>query len=166
MDAKTKQIAERFHCPYMVFEAGSEPEKLERAYMEALKEGKRDGFWPAILLVDEYVEEWLGIVAQDGYDREKVIAGCGDNGREILAERLGEYLEDYGEESQSELVGQETEGDELHQFIGYCSFDDGTLAADALLLKLPVKKSVGNHRISAHGRLERLSRSRGYDRGL
>ncbi|MCI8586847.1 MAG: DUF4253 domain-containing protein, partial [Lachnospiraceae bacterium] len=40
MDAKTKQMAESFHCPYTVFEAGSEPEKLERAYMEALKEGK------------------------------------------------------------------------------------------------------------------------------
>ena len=88
MDAKTRQMAESFHCPYTVFEAGSEPEKLERAYMEALKEGKRNGFWPAILLVDEYVEEWLGIASQDGYDREKVIAGCGDNGREILAERL------------------------------------------------------------------------------
>ena len=139
MDAKTRQMAESFHCPYTVFEAGSEPEKLERAYMEALKEGKRNGFWPAILLVDEYVEEWLGIASQDGYDREKVIAGCGDNGREILAERLEAYLGDYGEESQSGLIGQETEGDELHQLIGYCSFDDGTLAADALLLNLPVK---------------------------
>ena len=106
MDAKTRQMAESFHCPYTVFEAGSEPEKLERAYMEALKEGKRDGFWPAILLLDEYVEEWLGIVAQDGYDREKVIAGCGDNGREILAERLEEYLEDYASEDTRQKGGR------------------------------------------------------------
>lgn len=96
MDAKTRQMAESFHCPYTVFEAGSEPEKLERAYMEALKEGKRNGFWPAILLVDEYVEEWLGIASQDGYDREKVIAGCGDNGRRFWQnawKRIWEIME-------------------------------------------------------------------------
>ena len=84
--------------------------------MEALKEGETGGFWPAILLVDEYVEEWLGIVAQDGYDRERIIAECGDNGREILTGRLGEYLEDCGEEFFDSLMGEETEGDELHHF--------------------------------------------------
>ena len=33
MDAKTRQMAESFHCPYTVFEAGRESGKLERAYM-------------------------------------------------------------------------------------------------------------------------------------
>jgi hypothetical protein len=139
MNSVTKQIAESFHCPYQVFEAGTDPEPVEQAYMEALKEGETGGFWPAILLVDEYVEEWLGIVAQDGYDRDRIIAECGDNGREILTGRLGEYLEDCGEEFFDSLMGEETEGDELHHFIGYCSFHDGTLEADVLLLKLPVK---------------------------
>ena len=31
MDLKTKEIAEGFHCPYTVFEEGSESEKLERS---------------------------------------------------------------------------------------------------------------------------------------
>ena len=56
MNSVTKQIAESFHCPYQVFEAGTDPEPVEQAYMEALKEGETGGFWPAILLVDEYVE--------------------------------------------------------------------------------------------------------------
>ena len=53
MNSVTKQIAESFHCPYQVFEAGTDPEPVEQAYMEALKEGETGGFWPAILLVDE-----------------------------------------------------------------------------------------------------------------
>ena len=139
MNPTTKQIAESFGCEYKPFEAGTDPRLVEQAYMEALKEGKSGGFWPAILLVDEYVEEWLGIVAQDGYDRDKVITGCGDNGREILKKRFEDNMECYEEESRERLIGEETEGDELHHFIGYCSFRDGTLEADTLLLKLPVR---------------------------
>lgn len=74
MDSRTKQIAESFGCAYTLFEKGSEPWEVEEAYMEALKEGEKGGFWPAVLLVDAYVEEWLEIVAQDGYNREQIIA--------------------------------------------------------------------------------------------
>ena len=98
MDSRTKQIAESFGCEYTLFEKGSEPWEVEEAYMEALKEGEKGGFWPAVLLVDAYVEEWLEIVAQDGYNREQTIADCGSNGKEILTKRLEEYLEDYASE--------------------------------------------------------------------
>lgn len=139
MDSRTKQIAESFGCEYTLFEKGSEPWAVEEAYMEALKEGEKGGFWPAVLLVDAYVEEWLEIVAQDGYDREQIIANCGSNGKEILAKRLEEYLEDYEEESRDRLIGEETEGETLHHFIGYCSFQDGMLEEDVILLRLPVR---------------------------
>lgn len=84
MNQKTKQIAESFGCEYSACKGGTDPRLVEQAYMEALKEGRTGGFWPAVLVVDEYVVEWLGIVEQDGYDRDQIIAGCGDNGRKIL----------------------------------------------------------------------------------
>ncbi len=139
MDSRTKQIAESFGCEYTLFEKGSEPWEVEEAYMEALKEGEKGGFWPAVLLVDAYVEEWLEIVAQDGYNREQTIADCGSNGKEILTKRLEEYLEDYEAESRDRLIGEETEGETLHHFIGYCSFQDDMLEEDVILLKLPVR---------------------------
>lgn len=139
MNPGTKQVAERIGCEYTVFEKGTEPWEVEQAYMEALKEGKKDGFWPAILAVDEYVEEWLDIVAQDGYDRDKVIAGCGNNGKALLTEWFGRCTEYYDEKGLESFIGEETEGDELHHFTGYCSFRDGTLGDDTLLLKIPVK---------------------------
>ena len=57
MKEETKRMAERFSCEYQVFEKGGDPEDLEDAYFEALKEGKDKGFYPAILVVDEYVTE-------------------------------------------------------------------------------------------------------------
>ncbi len=138
MNPTTKQIAESFGCEYKVFEAGTDPQLVEQAYMETLKEGRTSGFWPAVLLVDEYVVEWLGIVEQDGYDRDQIIAGCGDNGEEILMGPIKQFQETHKEEWR-DFIGEETEGEELHHFIGYCSFADGTLEADTLLLKFPIK---------------------------
>lgn len=139
MDESTKKIAENFQCRYTLFEKGTEPELVEQAYRRKLEEGKEGSFWPAIICLDEYAVEWLEYVAEEDYDRDKIIAGCGDNGKKILAERFAEYTEELEEGELDELIGEEDEGEELHQFIGYMSFTDGTLEADTLLLEIPVK---------------------------
>ncbi len=139
MEETTKKIAEGFQCKYTVFEKGTDPALVEQAYRKALEAGKENGFWPAILLLDEYAVEWLEEVVNGEYDRDAIIAGCGENGKSILQERFEEYMEDYEEDELDELIGEETEGEVLDHFIGYCSFDDGRLEADALLLELPVK---------------------------
>lgn len=139
MDELTKKIAQNFQCRYTVFEKGTEPDLVEQAYHKALEEGKECGFWPAVICLDEYAVEWLGYVAEEDYDREEIIAGYGDNGKEILAGRFVEYTEEFEEDELNEMIGDEKEGEELHQFIGYRSFTDGMLEADTLLLEIPVK---------------------------
>lgn len=141
MEESTKRIAERFQCRYTVFEKGTAPEPVEQAYRRALEAGRAEGFYPAIFLLDEYAVEWLEEVVSQDYDRDEIIANCGDNGKEILEERYQEYMEDLelDEEGQEDFIGNETEGEVLHHFIGYCSFSDGNLEADVLLLELPVR---------------------------
>lgn len=139
MDESTRKIAESFQCKYTVFEKGTEPGLVEQAYRKALETGKAGGFWPAIVCLDEYAVEWLEEVVGEDYDREEIIAGCGDNGKEILQERFAEYTEEFDEGELEGLLGEETQGEELHQFIGYMSFSDGMLEADTLLLEIPVK---------------------------
>lgn len=139
MDELTRKIAEEFQCKYTVFEKGTDPGLVEQSYREALERGKEEGFYPAIVCLDEYAVEWLEEVVKEDYDRDKIISGCGDNGEDILKERFAEYMEDFDEGEQEELLGEETEGEELHQFIGYMSFQDGMLEADTLLLEIPVK---------------------------
>lgn len=139
MDESTRRIAESFQCKYTVYEKGTDPEAVERAYMKALKAGKAGGFYPAIICLDEYAVEWLEEVVKEDYDSDEIITGCEDNGEEILKERFAEYMEDFDEEEQKNLIGEETEGEELHRFTGYMSFVDGMLEADTLLLEIPVK---------------------------
>lgn len=143
MEESIKQIAESFQCNYTVFEKGTAPEEVEEAYKAAFEAGKKGGFYPAIFLMDEYAVQWLQEVVKNDYDREQIIAGCRDDGKFLLDERFREYMEDFledmGEEGLEDLIGDETEGDELHHFIGYISFSNGMLEADALLLEIPVE---------------------------
>lgn len=139
MDCQTKEIAEKFGCRYRVFERGTDPEQVEKAYLDAFEEGQKAGFYPAILSLDEYAVEWIGEIAGGEYDRDAVIAGCGDNGKALLDERYQEYTEYLGEGEEESLIGEEEEGDTVGHFCGYCSFRDNTLEADTLLLEIPVK---------------------------
>ncbi len=142
MREEIKKIVEQFQCEYTVFEKGSDPEKLEKAYFEALQEGTEKGYYPAILVVDEYVTDWLDYVFEEEYNPEKVIQACNDQGKELLQKRFREYMEDYEEdyeEGLEEFIGNETEGDVLHHFSAYTSFQEYALEDDTLLLKIPVK---------------------------
>ncbi len=86
--------------------------------------------------------EQFEYIFDNDYDKEKLIAECGDNGKELLQERFNDYLEDYSEdfdEGLEDFIGNETEGDTLLHFSGYISFDDHELEDDTLLLKIPAK---------------------------
>ncbi len=139
MDDTIKKIAESFECSYTLFEKGSSPELVEQAYKAAYENGKAKGVYPAVICLDEYAVEWLEEVVSKEYDREEIITGCGNNGRDILKERLEEYTEEFEEQEWEDFIGEETEGEVLHEFSGYISFDDGMLEADTLLLEIPVK---------------------------
>ena len=67
---------------------------------------------------------------------------CKNNGKELLQERFREYMEDYQEDyggDLEEFIGKETEGEVMHHFSAYNSFDEYVLVEDALLLKIPVQ---------------------------
>lgn len=146
MKEHIKIIVEKFQCEYQIFEKGTNPDELEAAYLDALREGSEKAYYPAILVVDEYVTDWLDYVFQEDYNREALIQACNDSGKEWLQERFREYLEDYEEDyeaSLEELIGKETEGEVLHHFSAYNSFEEYALAEDTLLLKIPVQHPWG-----------------------
>lgn len=139
MEESTKQIAEGFSCKYTVFKKGTDPDLVEKAYFSALQEGRAAGFYPAVVCLDGCAVDWLKEVVPEEYSCDKIIAGCRDNGCDILKERYEEYMEDYSSEEQVEFIGEETQGEVLQHFCGYISFVDGMLDEDTLLLELPVK---------------------------
>ena len=139
MNEILKKITDVLQCKYSVFKKGTDPELVEQAYKKAFEAGKSGGFYPAIVSMEEYGIEWLEYAAGEEYDREQVIAGCKDDGQEILEERFKEYTEMYKDDDLKDFIGGETEGEEIHHFCSYISFHDGTLAQDTLLLEIPVK---------------------------
>ena len=137
-----KTILDNFQCEYQIFEKGTNPDVLETAYLTALQEGNEKAYYPAILVVDEYVTDWLDYVFREDYNRDALIQGCDNSGKELLQQRFRDYMEDYEEdygESLEEFIGTETEGDVLHHFSAYTSFEEYVLAEDTLLLKIPVR---------------------------
>lgn len=139
MKESTRQTAERFQCKYTVFEKGSDPELLEKAYHTAFDAGKKGGFFPAIVLLEDNVAEWLDYVEQEHFDRDGLIAGCKDDGKKILDERFEGYMEDFEIDDLEEFIGSETEGESVSHFVSYISFRGNRLEEDALLLEIPVK---------------------------
>ncbi len=141
METSTEQIAESFKCNYQIFEKGTDPELVEQAYKAAFGRGKTEGFCPVIFLLEERGVEWLADIAAEDYDREEIISGCKENGREILEEYFQEFRENMEEymEDIKEFIGEETEGEAVNSFSSYISFHDGMLEADTLLLEIPVQ---------------------------
>ncbi len=139
MNDETKQIADSFRCKYTVFEKGTDPDLVEQAYLKAYELGKKEGFCPAIVCLNEYVGPLLQEMEKEGYNIQDEIAKCQDNGKEILEERFQEYTECCDEDELIDFIGEETEGEAVTNFIGCCSYEDGTLEADTLLLEIPVK---------------------------
>lgn len=142
MREEMKIILEKFQCEYQIFNKGTSPDNLERAYREALQESTAKNYYPAVLVVDEYVTDWLDYVFQEDYHREELVRSVKNNGKELLQERFREYMEDYEEDYDAgleELIGNETEGEVLHHFSAYNSFEEYVLADDALLLKIPAQ---------------------------
>ena len=139
MKESTRQIAERFECKYTVFEKGSDPELLEQAYRTAFDAGKKGGFFPAILLLEDHVIEWLDYAAKEICSRDELIAGCGDDGKDILEERFKGYMDDYEIDDVDDFIGNETDGEIVNHFCSYISFRANKLEEDVLLLEIPVK---------------------------
>ena len=142
MREEMKKILERLQCEYSIFKKGTNPDELEKAYLEALQDSAGKNYYPAILLVDEYVTDWLDYVFEEDYHREELMQTCKNNGKELLQERFREYMEDYQEDDGGDLeefIGKETEGEVMHHFSAYNSFDEYVLVEDALLLKIPVQ---------------------------
>lgn len=68
-----------------------------------------------------------------------ILRNCASNRfnvNDILKERLEEYTEDFKEKDWEDFIGEETEGEVLHGFSGYISFDDGQLEADTCTFRI------------------------------
>ncbi len=137
MNEITKSIIEKVNCPHQVFSEQTDVDDVEKAYEEALKKGQKQGFVPVLVVSDDTLEEWLEILEDEEYQKEEIIKEAAGRGKEILAERYQEYMEDY-EGEEKEWKGKMRDGDSLTGFTSLMKLD-GEGIKETILFEIPVK---------------------------
>ncbi len=136
----TKSIIEKVNCPHQVFTADSAANEVNEAYLEALERGKKEGFTPVLVVSDDTLEDWLGILEEDNYSREEEIAKVTGCGKEILAERYKEYVEDYEADpgtDNEEWLGELAGGDLINGLTAFTNYGDEGIR-ETILFEIPV----------------------------
>lgn len=140
------------NCPCQVFPKGGTVQEVNEAYHKAFARGRKEGFFPALLCVDDVVAEWLGILEDESYSKENILKQDRQDGADILKKRYEEYMEDYvddmgeggdGTDSQeelvlSELMGEMGGGEELNEMTAFVSYTEPGIQ-ETILFEIPVK---------------------------
>jgi len=154
-DGKLMEAMVRYlDCACRCFEPMSDDSPIMEAYREALERGKKEGFIPVLVTVDETLWECLVIntngdsVKGDFYafDREKVEQyrkeALTQPIHSELLERLGKGMvrdaEEYDEEWDLEM-DELSDGEELNCFNGYWHFGRDRKTYPLILAEVPVK---------------------------
>lgn len=140
------------HCPCICFAPMKDDDPIQKAYFEALEQGKQEGFCPVLLKVESTLLETLTINADEdnGLDyeletirvyREKQLETAQDlDGALCLESMLTERREELEEDgiSWEEEIGGETAGGEPNdRFAAYWNYET-EMTDELILAQIPV----------------------------
>lgn len=136
-----KEIISKVKCPYQVFKSPTTAGEVRSAYANAFELGKKEGFVPVLVIADETMAEWLGILEDESYSKEKIIAEARDDGEAILKERLEGYISDYDSDGMSmeELLGEKADGEVITELSSFISWNSDESIQETILFEIPVK---------------------------
>lgn len=137
----TKSIIAQLGYPYQIFSSKASYEELMDAYEQAVVQGQREGFTPILVPTDTVLDEYLGILKDDGYSIEKCLKSELECGEDFLKKRFEEY------------TGSDTDGFDMEEFVGEFSGEPTVVdkytafqhygskgIAETILLKVPTTK--------------------------
>ena len=147
----TQEIIDKINCPHQVFKKGNTVKEVNAAYREALQRGKKEGFVPVLVVSDETLADWLGILDdEEAYSKEEVLKQTKRAAKEILDERFLEYTEDYVDDTKddvqtnegdwllSELMGDFVVEETLNELSSFMEYD-GSGIMETILFEIPVQ---------------------------
>lgn len=135
----TKSIVARLGYPYQIFSSKASYEEVMDAYEQAVLQGQKEGFTPVLVPADDVLEEYLGILKDDGYSLENTLKSKPESGEELLKKRFEEYTGDEGFDME-EFVGEFDGEPEVVE--SYTAFRDYRTKGivETILLKVPTTK--------------------------
>ncbi len=141
----TELIVDYLACPCQIFAPMVNDEALVDAYREARIAGKKEGFTPVLISVDDVLWDQLTEVAPKGMTandyRQALLTVDLADGDEILREKLAEMQVDSfdaGLSWEDDVVGEIDGGEMIDRLGGYWTLSDH-MTYPVILAKIPVK---------------------------
>ncbi len=136
----TKSIIAQLGYPYQIFSVKASYEEIMDAYEQAVLQGQQEGFTPVLVPADETLDEYFGILKDDGYSLEETLKAELKSGEELLKKRFAECTdEETNEINMAEFVGEFDDGSEVvDQFTAFQNWSGGIV--ETILLKIPTTR--------------------------
>lgn len=137
----TKSIVAQLGYPCRIFSEKASYEEIMEAYEQALQEGRQEGFTPVLVPEDSVLDEYLGILKDDGYALESILNSEPESGEELLKKRFDEYTGDEANEfNEDEFIGEFD--DEPVLIDRYTAFQNGWSKEikETMLFKVPTAR--------------------------
>ena len=90
----TQSIVTKLGYPYQIFSTAASYQEVMNAYECAMQQGRQEGFTPILVPSDDVLEEYLGILKDDGYILEDTLKTELESGEELLQKYYESYTED------------------------------------------------------------------------
>lgn len=143
----TRSMVAQLGYPCRIFSAKASYEEVMDAYEQAVSQGQQEGFTPVLVPADETLDEFFGILRDDGYSLEETLKAEPVSGEEWLKKRLAEFPdeldmefdEEYDEEYDDEY--DDEYGDGSGAVDQYMAFQGGPGGIkETMLLKVPTTR--------------------------
>ncbi len=137
----TQNIITCLGYPYQIFSSKASYEEVMDAYEQAVLEGQQKGYTPILVPADDVLEEYFGILKEDGYSLEDTLKAELKSGEELLKERFDEYMDETNETDMEEFVGEfdEAEPTAVDSYSAFLNFRSEGIT-ETMLLKVPTTK--------------------------
>ncbi len=137
----SQKITMQLGYPCRIFSSKADYEEVMNAYEQAVLQGQREGFLPVLVPADDVLEEYLGIMKEEGYCVEDAIKSKLENGGDWLKVRMGEYAEEEAEGyPEDEFAGEfQEEPMEVDTYTAFRDFRTQGIV-ETILLQVPTTK--------------------------
>lgn len=138
IEEQAEQLKEYLGCPCTYFPPMADDQPIMDAYRQARARGKKEGFVPMLVAVDELLLECL---EDSDQVRAELLAAPLESGEEFLQKWLKEIKEELGEDEPDyceQLMGEVSDGEGIDSFLSLRDFN-GKKTVPVVLAEIPIK---------------------------
>ena len=138
----TQSIVTKLGYPYQIFSTAASYQEVMNAYERAMQQGRQEGFTPILVPSDDVLEEYLGILKDDGYILEDTLKTELESGEELLQKYYESYTEDMTdlEEFTGVFDAKPAVIDRISAFQRYNYYRHTETIIQTILFKVPTTK--------------------------